>query len=355
MNSFKILNSKKVKLLMLVSLVLSLTLGAYLYKGNEIVLEVDGEKENTVTYSKTVGELLEEDDINFKEGAFVSLPLNTKIENNLEVAITNPKIYSFKQEDGLKVVSSIFDNVGDILKGEGVELGTLDYTKPALSETLEEGDVIDIVRVKEETIVEETKIPFEKKEIKSNKFFKGETKVQQKGAEGISAKHIKKRYENGKLVKEEVVKEEITKKKYDNVVLVGTKEKPVAKKVTPVTNTKSASRGSISNSRINRSNQSAPSKGRTITMNASAYTDNVQSQGKWVGMTASGMKARYGVVAVDPSVIPLGTKLYIEGYGNAVAGDTGGAIKGNRIDLFFNSQQECTNFGRRQVKVTILN
>lgn len=85
---------------------------------------------------------------------------------------------------------------------------------------------------------------------------------------------------------------------------------------------------------------------------ATAYTDNVQSQGKWVGQTATGMKPQVGVVAVDPNVIPLGTKMYIEGYGNAIAGDTGGAIKGNRIDLFMNTQKECINFGRRQVKVT---
>ena len=73
------------------------------------------------------------------------------------------------------------------------------------------------------------------------------------------------------------------------------------------------------------------------------------------------MKAQYGVVAVDPSVIPLGTKLYIEAvdgswtYGYAVAGDTGGAIKGNRIDLFFNSNAEAMSFGRRQAKVYVLN
>ena len=84
---------------------------------------------------------------------------------------------------------------------------------------------------------------------------------------------------------------------------------------------------------------------------ATAYTDNAQSQGKWVGQTASGMKPQVGVIAVDPKVIPLGTKLYVEGYGNCVAGDTGGDIKGMRIDLFKNTQSECTSWGRRKVKV----
>ena len=76
-------------------------------------------------------------------------------------------------------------------------------------------------------------------------------------------------------------------------------------------------------------------------MEATAYTDDVESQGKWVGQTASGMKPQVGVVAVDPKVIPLGTKLYVEGYGEAIAGDTGGAIKGMRIDVFLPDKDSC--------------
>lgn len=361
MNSFKILNSKKVKLIILMSLVLTLTLGVYLYRGREIVLEVDGQKTDIVSNSKTVGEFLEQEEVDFKEGAFINLPLETQIEDNLDIIIINPKTYSFKQENGMKVVSSIYETVGDILKDKGVELGELDYTKPDLKEKLQADDVIDIVRVKEEIVIEEEKIAFEKIEEKTNAKFIGQTAVKQRGVEGIKANHIKKRYENGKLVRNRLVKEEITQEKKDHIVLIGTKAKPVPKpKAKPV------SRSSISRSRNVKSNNSKAShssasvSGKTITMNASAYDLSYASTGKrpgdrGYGITASGMKARYGVVAVDPRVIPLGTKLYIEGYGNAVAGDTGGAIKGNRIDLFYNSRSAALNFGRRQVKVTILN
>ena len=94
------------------------------------------------------------------------------------------------------------------------------------------------------------------------------------------------------------------------------------------------------------------SRGRLLgTFEATAYTDDVQSQGKWVGQTASGMKPQVGVIAVDPKVIPLGTKLYVEGYGNAIAGDTGGVIKGKRLDLFMNTNEECYVWGRKKVKV----
>ena len=71
-------------------------------------------------------------------------------------------------------------------------------------------------------------------------------------------------------------------------------------------------------------------------------------------MTATGIPATYGVVAVDPGVIPLGTRLYIPGYGEAVAADTGGAINGYKIDLCMESYEECMNFGRRTITVYVL-
>ena len=70
--------------------------------------------------------------------------------------------------------------------------------------------------------------------------------------------------------------------------------------------------------------------------------------------TATGARAGYGVIAVDPRVIPLGTKLYIPGYGYGVAADTGGAIKGNKIDVCFDTVAECIAWGRRTVTITIL-
>ncbi len=101
--------------------------------------------------------------------------------------------------------------------------------------------------------------------------------------------------------------------------------------------------------------QSQYSTVKTITMNASAYEPGPTSCGRYAtGRTALGWKAGYGIVAVDPKFIPLGTVLFIEGYGMAIAGDVGRAIKGNRIDLCFATVAECRKFGRRQVRVHIL-
>ncbi|MGB9638765.1 MAG: 3D domain-containing protein, partial [bacterium] len=90
---------------------------------------------------------------------------------------------------------------------------------------------------------------------------------------------------------------------------------------------------------------------KVLEMEASAYTSGIGNVGYY---TATGHRVRKGIVAVDPSVIPLGTKLYIQGYGYAVALDKGSAIKGNRIDLYFENYNDVINWGRRRVKVFIL-
>lgn len=104
---------------------------------------------------------------------------------------------------------------------------------------------------------------------------------------------------------------------------------------------------------------SLPSRGyfsgrRIVTMNATTY-DPYNCGGSGQGITATGLKACYGVVAVDPRFIPLGTRLFIEGYGYAVAADTGGAIKGNRIDLCIDSQHDAKGIkNMKAVRVHIL-
>jgi len=92
-----------------------------------------------------------------------------------------------------------------------------------------------------------------------------------------------------------------------------------------------------------------------VTMESTAYEPGPRSCGRFAsGNTSAGYKAGYGVVAVDPKVIPMHTRLYISGYGYAVAGDVGSAIKGNRIDLGFLTVDECIQYGRRDVEVYIL-
>lgn len=96
-------------------------------------------------------------------------------------------------------------------------------------------------------------------------------------------------------------------------------------------------------------------KGTTFNVVATAYTAYCKGCS---GITATGINLRENsnlkVIAVDPSIIPLGTKVYVEGYGYAIAGDTGGAIKGYKVDLFMSSKSDAYDWGRRTVPITIL-
>jgi 3D (Asp-Asp-Asp) domain-containing protein len=99
------------------------------------------------------------------------------------------------------------------------------------------------------------------------------------------------------------------------------------------------SRGSFSGSRV-------------MTMEATGY-DPFPPGGSGTGKTASGLMARFGIVATDPRVVPLGTLVFVEGYGFGLAADTGGAIKGNKIDLCFNTRAEAYQWGRKKVRVHV--
>ncbi len=148
----------------------------------------------------------------------------------------------------------------------------------------------------------------------------------QDGKAGQVKRTYKIIFEGDKPVGKELIKEERSEPK-DTIFLMGRGGYP-------------SSRGSFVRSRV-------------LTMVATAYTDSPSENGGYT-ITAMGNSIRHGVVAVDPRVIPLGTKLFVEGYGFAYACDTGGAIKGNRIDLVMPSFSASNRWGRRTVKVHVL-
>jgi len=118
-------------------------------------------------------------------------------------------------------------------------------------------------------------------------------------------------------------------------------------------NSSNSSSSNTTNNSNNNSNNSNTSSGRTLMMESTAYSYKEAGSSFF---TASGTDLRKNpmAVAVDPNVIPLGTLVNVEGYGVALALDTGGAIKGNIIDVHFDNVAQCIQWGRRQVKVTIL-
>lgn len=157
----------------------------------------------------------------------------------------------------------------------------------------------------------------------------------------------------GRIVKAKDGKDGSVKKTYSVTKVDGkvvSKELVREEKIPAVNTTFYIGHGGYKSSR----GASSFNKVKTIKMRASAYEPGPRSNGKWAGTTALGIPPRYGIVAVDPRFIKLGTLLYVEGYGFAYAADTGGAIKGDRIDLCFATEAQCQRFGRQVVTVHVL-
>ncbi|WP_368901261.1 3D domain-containing protein [Oceanobacillus oncorhynchi] len=131
-------------------------------------------------------------------------------------------------------------------------------------------------------------------------------------------------------------------------------EEPAAEESEPAVEQTSNEEAAASESEEQSSDNGSP-QGETISVEATAYTADCNGCS---GVTATGVDLNQDpnakVIAVDPNVIPLGSEVYVEGYGYATAADTGGAINGNKIDLHVPSQDEAVNFGRQQVNVTIV-
>lgn len=135
------------------------------------------------------------------------------------------------------------------------------------------------------------------------------------------------------------------------------KETPVTAPATEATNSTTTVAPATQTQKESTSEVQAASTSNTkeIVVEATAYTATCEGCS---GITSTGINLLENpnakVISVDPAVIPLGSKVHVEGYGEAIAGDTGGAIKGNKIDVFIPSKQDAINFGRKQVKVTVL-
>jgi len=340
MDTIKTFNLNKVIVLLLLVIAMTFSLGVNFFQGNEVTLDLDGEIIEMVSYQATVEEFLTQEGIKVEEGASVEPALDTLIEENLKITIINPKSYTIIHRDTELPIQSLNTRVSDILSDANIQLGPLDFTTPSIDSIVEPNTQIHLFKVKETNLVQETTIPFELELVNNHRIDKGVIKILQEGKDGMRRSQIKNIYINGVLSSSVVVSDSILVEPVPQVTERGTND------------TISTSRG---DTRFT----------ETMVLEATAYDLSFASTGKRpgdraYGITASGTRARPGTVAVDPRVIPLGTKLYVESldgtkdYGFAIAEDKGGAIKGMKIDLFFNTATEVRNFGRRNVKVYIL-
>lgn len=278
------------------------------------------------------------------------------------------------------VIGTYGETVGSLLARMGITPGTGDTLSCSSETQTYDGMTIELVHTETRIEEEDTVVPYPVNYYEDPDLEPGAEIVLVAGQNGLT--HVKSEvtYRNGKEVSRTVVQETVQTKPVTQLVIRGVDrtimEQPAdpepTEQAAPAASSGTASGSSSSGSSSSggsRYDGSAETSGNVImtssgesytyvdvmTCSATAYT----CEG-YVGHTYSGTLARVGAIAVDPTVIPLGTKMYVVSndgqyvYGYCVAEDIGGGIKGNKIDLYFDTYAECWDFGVRMCTVYIL-
>ncbi|EMA4239368.1 resuscitation-promoting factor [Listeria monocytogenes] len=310
----------------------------------QITINDNGTKKDVWSTKANVADLLKDENITTRPQDVLNVALDTKLKNGLEVNINRAIQLSLQNGAKKDTVWTTKTKVSDLLAEKNIKLDQDDRVSPAKDSNLKEKMTVEVTYVNSKAEKKNEQVKFETVYKEDDSLNKGVEKVVQEGKNGKKIVEYKVTFENGKEKKRDVIKENVTSNKTDKVVVRGTKEKVVA---TPVSNVSTSSATSSSSS----SASSTPSGGKTYKMESTAYSGG--------GTTAYGinLSANPGlkVIAVDPRIIPLGSKVWVEGYGEAIAGDTGGAIKGNIVDVYFPNESQCYSWGRRMVTVKVLN
>jgi 3D (Asp-Asp-Asp) domain-containing protein len=294
----------------------------------------DGAEATFTTQARTVADVLVERGIHVESGDYVSLDPATPVSEGTRIVVRTAVPVQLRVGGQTRIVRSAAATVGDLLRGEHVELGKSDDVTPPGSSELVANETIDVVRVRTWISHQHVAIAPRVEQRGDTTMVIGKTQTLSNGVPGV--RELTYRYtrrDNGPVMRS-LLASRIVREPQPRVIIKGLARYASLAKV--------ATQGFESALHF---------AGTAIHMIATAYTAGCYGCS---GITASGVRAGFGVIAVDPSVIPLGTKVFIPGYGRAVAGDTGGAIQGHRVDLGMNTNAEAINFGRRPVTLYIL-
>ncbi len=312
---------KKILLCGAIIMIACVAIFVYAFAKKEVQIVIANETINHATFADTVEEALLDAGITWAEDDLIEPALESSIAQNQTIKITRAFDVTVKVDGKELKTRSLPTTVKDIMHKLCINIGELDKLSPSLDTELSETTSIQVVRVQVKTEVVNKKIaPGEIRE-EDDTLEKGITKVLYKGRTGVERLTYQVTYEDGAEVARELTEEKTITVVKDKIVAYGT--------ITV------ASRG-----------------GHTFNFTTAKIMEATAYSGG--GTTKSGVPAQVGVIATDPKVIPLGTKLYVEGYGYAVSGDIGSAIKGNIIDIYLETEAACIQWGRRMVKVYIL-
>jgi len=321
-----------------------LAIGLMIFRQSNIryVLVQDESRDYKVlSFNKTVSDVLDHCDIELGPDDVVTPELSSKIGKDDVITVARSYELTIRDGKNLKTVQTTQHTVRAILEENNIELQELDIVAPFIDAKISEGVHINITRVWDEYVKEDGIIPYFTEINLVNDLANNEIKLVQPGENGLKQVTYQIRYENGKMMSRNFVKEEIVKDPVSEIKNKASEELFVTSRGLPFRYSK------------------------VIICEATAYDLSYESCAKnpgdpGYGITYSGTQARPGVIAVDPRVIPLKSKVYVESldstsdYGFASAEDTGSAIKGNKIDLFIGDNKSALRYGRRYVRVYII-
>ena len=248
-----------------------------------------------------------------------------RIENNTVITIYRAVPVTVEYQNQKQELITGKPTVGELLSELGYT-GDMYRVEPGLNSKIQKNMHIKIVSISEQISEREEAEEYQVVRQSDPSMEKGTENVVQNGENGIKKIKVREHFNDGQKTGEDILETTVITPSRPQIIKIGVRD------------TVPTSRGAMRFS-------------RAIYMEASAY---LPGDGGGAGITATGMAARHGVVAVDPNVIPLGTRLFIPGYGVAIAADTGGAIQGAKIDLCMDDYGEAISFGRQSVKVYIL-
>jgi resuscitation-promoting factor RpfB len=292
-----------------------------IFDSYKTVIITEGENRRSWrTTALTVGEALQEAGVILGPLDTIVPPSETALPPTLDIFVQRAAPYIIRIDGQTLEVPATATVVGDILLANGIELDVLDYTRPSLEATVRPGNIIEIVRVTEHIETEDVPLAFETI-YEAAPDLEIDTIVQAgAGSPGVLQRRTRVRLEDGVEVSREPDDEVVTIAPVNAVIRYGTNI------VMRTIDTEEGLRDYW----------------RKVNMRVTAYT--ARSAGKQpgqpgYGITASGVQAGTGVVAVDPRVVPFRSYVYVPGYGVAFAGDTGGGVKGRFIDLGYDEEE----------------
>ncbi|MBN6187377.1 G5 domain-containing protein [Aneurinibacillus sp. BA2021] len=310
----------------------------------------DGRAMAVTTKAETLGDFLAEKGI--RPGSFddINFGVETALADGMQVTYTPGRKITINVAGQKKEIMTAKRQVKDILKEQNIAVATMDKVVPGLEETVGKNQTVTVTRIAKKIVQNEKTVAFNTKEREDRTMLQGQQKVIQQGQNGKVLERYEVVYINGKPASKKLVETKKLQNETDQIVAVGTARLTAVSR--SADRTDRASRISVAGGEF--------TPRQTLRVKMTAYSPHVASTGKNPGdaeyaVTASGATAKEGrTIAVDPRVVPLGWWVYIEGYGFRKAEDTGGAIKGNKMDLFFESETEAQNFGVQQKTVHVI-